>query len=91
PSIDDFKQAFVVTEAELTAIPSQRTTTCPTTVRFEGRIHVNGSGQIRYRVEENGQVVSVGYKLDITNGLELDTLASRAGRGDGSSQSFVSG
>ncbi|HKY59712.1 MAG TPA: hypothetical protein VJP59_01765, partial [Gemmatimonadota bacterium] len=56
PPIDDFKQAFAVTEAELTAIPTQKTTTCPTTVRFEGRIHVNGSGQIRYRVEENGQV-----------------------------------
>lgn len=55
-SIDDFKQAFAVTEAELTAIPAQKTTTCPTMVRFEGRIHVNGSGQIRYRVEENGQV-----------------------------------
>ncbi len=56
PSLDDFKQVFGVTEAELTAIPAKKTTTCPTTVRFEGRIHVNGSGQIRYRVEENGQV-----------------------------------
>jgi len=56
PSIDDFKQVFGVTGAELTAIPAKKTTTCPTTVRFEGRIHVNGSGQIRYRVEENGQV-----------------------------------
>ncbi|MGH7572173.1 MAG: CARDB domain-containing protein [Gemmatimonadota bacterium] len=56
PSIDDFTQAFAVTKAELTAIPAKKTTTCPTTVRFEGRIHVNGSGQIRYRVEQNGQV-----------------------------------
>lgn len=56
PSIDDFTQAFAVTKAELTAIPTKKTTTCPTTVRFEGRIHVNGPGQIRYRVEENGDV-----------------------------------
>lgn len=56
PSIDDFKQAFAVTNAELTVIPTKKTTTCPTTVRFEGRIHVNGAGQVRYRVEENGQV-----------------------------------
>ena len=56
PSIDDFKQVFAVSKAELTAIPAKKTTTCPTTVRFEGRIHVNASGQVRYRVEENGQV-----------------------------------
>lgn len=56
PSIDDFKQAFAIMEAELTAIPTKKTTTCPTTVRFEGRIHVNGPGQIRYRVHENDQV-----------------------------------
>ncbi|MGH7564617.1 MAG: CARDB domain-containing protein [Gemmatimonadota bacterium] len=56
PSIDDLKLGFAVSKAELTAIPSKKTTTCPTTVRFEGRIHVNGPGQVRYRVEENGQV-----------------------------------
>jgi hypothetical protein len=56
PAIDDLKQVFAVTKAELTAIPTKKTTTCPTTVRFEGRIDVNGPGEIRYRIEENGQV-----------------------------------
>ncbi|HET6342025.1 MAG TPA: CARDB domain-containing protein [Gemmatimonadota bacterium] len=56
PSIDDFKQVFAVSKAELIAIPAKKTMTCPTTVRFEGRIHVNASGEVRYRVEENGQV-----------------------------------
>jgi hypothetical protein len=56
PAIDAQRQGFAATKAELTAIPAKKTTTCPTAVRFEGRIHVNGPGQIRYRIEENGQV-----------------------------------
>jgi hypothetical protein len=55
PVMDDLKQTFFVTKALLTAIPSKVRTSCPTTVRFEGRITANGPGQVRWRREINGQ------------------------------------
>jgi hypothetical protein len=55
PAIDQLAQAFLVTKAQLTAIPARRSTSCPTTVRFEGRIGANAAGNVSYRTELNGQ------------------------------------
>jgi hypothetical protein len=55
PVMDDLKQTFFVTKAQLTAIPAKSRASCPTTVRFEGRITANGPGQVRWRREINGQ------------------------------------
>ena len=55
PSIDQLKQVFLLSKAQLTAIGAKRTASCPTTVRFEGRIAANGPGTVKYRTEINGQ------------------------------------
>ena len=55
PKIDQLAQAFLVTKAQLTATPTTRTTSCPTTVRFDAHIAVNGPGTVSYRREINGQ------------------------------------
>lgn len=55
PEVDDIKLLFGVTNAQLAAVPAVKTTSCPTTVRFEGNIRTSGPGEVRYRIEENGQ------------------------------------
>lgn len=56
PAIDQLAQALLLTKAQLTAIPAKRSTSCPTTVRFEGRIGANTAGAVKYRTELNGQM-----------------------------------
>jgi phage tail-like protein len=55
PEVDDLRLLFGVTNAQLAAVPAVKTTSCPTTVRFEGNIRTSGPGEVRYRFEENGQ------------------------------------
>lgn len=59
PAIDQLAQAFLVTKAQLTAIPAKRSTSCPTTVRFQGRIGANAAGTVSYRTEINGETSAV--------------------------------